>query len=239
MSETIAACQLPDVQDDVTTTLGQIVHYTETASKQGVDVLCFPECYLQGYTRDKQLADQRAIELEDGAFRAILGRTATYSTTLIIGLIERRESKLYNTATVIRQGELLGVYRKARPNEGIFEAGDEFPVFATDEIRFGVGICNDANYPDLADKLLKGSPSVIFYPLNNRLPLEPAAKWRDKHIQNLIDRATQTKCWVVSADIVHEDGATIGYGFTAIVSPAGQVVTQADELTEQMIVAGI
>ncbi|TAH36709.1 carbon-nitrogen hydrolase family protein [Candidatus Saccharibacteria bacterium] len=237
MSETIAACQLPDVQDDTAATLEQIIRYTETASRQGIDVLCFPECYLQGYTRDKQLAEQRAIELKGAAFREILGRTATYSTTLIIGLIERRESKLYNTAAIIRQGELLGTYRKTHPNENIFEAGGDFPVFTTDELKFGVNICNDANYPEAADKLLEGNPRVIFYPLNNRLPLETAAKWRSKHVQNLIDRATQTKCWVVSSDIVCKDEKAVGYGFTAIVSPEGKIIAQAEKLTEQMITA--
>lgn len=237
MSETIAACQLKDISDGGA--LEQIVRYAKMADKQDVDVLCFPECYLQGYTRDKQLAEQRAVKLGDATFRALLGRTAAYSTTLIVGLIERVDSVLYNTAAVLKQGELIGCYRKTHPNEGIFEAGSEFPTFSTGEITFGINICNDANYPDAADQLLKGNPRVIFYPLNNRLPVETAEKWRDKHIQNLVDRAVQTNCWVVSADVIHEDSATVGYGFTAVVDPTGTIVTRADELTEQMVVARI
>lgn len=237
MSETIAACQLKDISDGGA--LEQIVRYAKMADKQDVDVLCFPECYLQGYTRDKQLAEHRAIGLEDTTFRTLLGRTAAYNVTLIIGLIERDEFKLYNTAAVIRRGELLGTYRKTHPNEGIFEAGTKFPTFTAGQLSFGINICNDANYPDAADQLLKGNPRVIFYPLNNRLPVETAEKWRDKHIQNLVDRAVQTNCWVVSADVIHEDSATVGYGFTAVVDPTGTIVTRADELTEQMVVARI
>ncbi len=239
MSETIATCQLPDTQGDSDAALEQILRYGEKADAQDVAVLCFPECYFTGYTRDKQTAEQCAITLDGSAFQTLLGQTATLKTTLIISLIERNETRLYNTAAVLQHGKLIGTYRKTHPNEGIFEAGMESPTFTVGRLAFGINICNDANYPEAAAQLLPGNPKVIFYPLNNRLPLETAEKWRNRHVRNLVDRATQTGCWIASSDIFCKDDASVGYGFTAIVNPGGTVTNQATELAEQLITARI
>lgn len=235
----VAACQPADTQGDTAKTLSLIAQCAADADKAGISVLCFPECYYQGYTRDKVIAHQRAIELDGPEFTSLLEQLANYKVTIILGLIERAGNELFNTAIVVQNGKLVGKYRKAHPHEGIFEAGTEYPVFDGNGVRFGINICNDANYPETADELLKSKPAVIFYPLNNRLATQTAEKWHDKHIYNLIDRANQTSCWIVSSDIVYEDDEAIGYGFTAIVNPAGEVVAQADELTEQMITASM
>lgn len=239
MKQVIAACQLTDVQDDNSKTIEAIAHYAAQADHKGVTVLCFPECYLQGYTRVNTLAGKRAIDISSEKFKSLLKRLSKYKTTIILGLIERSDSQLFNTAVVIKDGKFIGKYRKTHPNEDIFVAGNEYPAFSTDSLKFGINICNDANYPEAAAELLKAGPQVIFYPLNNRLATQTAEKWHDKHIKNLIDRANQTKCWIVSSDIIHKDDKSIGYGFTAIVSPEGEIVAQAEEFTEQMVTASI
>jgi predicted amidohydrolase len=230
---------MADVQGDIEATVSRVKKYAQEADRLGVDVLCFPECYLQGYTRDERIARKRALGLDGNELAARLRELQQIDCTLILGLIEAVGDDLFNTAAVVKEGSIVGFYRKAHPNEAIFKAGASFPVFTLDARIFGINICNDANYPAAADRLTAQGAHIIFYPLNNRLLIETAERWRHKHIQNLIDRAKQTNCWIVSADIVWQDDKTIGYGCTAIVQPGGEVVARAPELREQMIIASL
>lgn len=241
MSIIVATCQLPDVQNNLDKTSEKISQYLKKAVDQNVAILCFPECYLQGYTRDAPTARKRAmsLSLDDEKFIQLLSLTKGFEVTAIISLIEKSENHLFNTAAVIQNGKFLGKFQKAHPHEGIFKAGTTSPVFKNDDITFSVNICNDANYPEAANKLVAAGAKAVFYPLNNRLKTSVAEIWKDKHLQNLEERAIQTQSWVISSDVVYKDGDDIGYGFTYIVDPKGNVVDRALELSEQMITASI
>lgn len=111
----------------------------------------------------------------------------------------------------------------------------EFPVFDTAGWKFGINICNDANFPDAALRVSSQGARLLCLPLNNMLPAGTAEKWRSRSIQNLQQRAIETGCWVVSSDVVGEQGEFISIGCTCIVSPEGQVVRQALERNEGSI----
>ena len=51
MSKTIrvGACRVPDIREDVDSALSWIEKYALRAESEAVSVLCFPECFLQGY----------------------------------------------------------------------------------------------------------------------------------------------------------------------------------------------
>jgi predicted amidohydrolase len=231
----IAAYQFADTQGDMEASIGVIAGELELADKDGIELACFPECFLQGYTREEVRARERALSLTGDPFRIILRRLAHIKTTFILGMIELDGDKLFNTAAVIQNGELLGRYRKMHPNEKIFDAGVEPLVFDVADRKIGVNICNDANYPESALALAEGGAEIIVYPLNNILPNDVAERWRERHIQNLITRAKETKCWVVSSDVVGQSDIAVGYGCTAIVGPDGSVVGRVPELESGVI----
>lgn len=233
----VAAVQLTDIQGDVGASLEITANTLQDADGQGIDLVCFPECFLQGYTLDETETKERAIALDSPQFTDILTHLAPYKAAAIIGLIERENDAFYNTAVVLQHGTLLGKYRKVHLFETNFVAGTEQPVFTVNMLTFGINICYDARFSEGAAQLARKGADVIFYPLNNRLPHEKAEKYRDKHIPNLIARAQETGCWVVSADVVGKDATHTGYGCTAIVDPTGRVVSQVDELMAGVCVA--
>src|ERR1017187_10024819 len=67
------------------------------------------------------------------------------------------------------------------------------------------------------------------YPLNNVLPPATAQRWRERSIGNLLSRARETGCWVVSSDVVGVCGGQVSFGCTAIVSPAGEIRARVPE----------
>lgn len=235
MQHKIAAVQLQDIQDNNPAALEVICKAMNNADSNAVNVLCFPECFLQGYTLDEAETRTRAINLTSNQFNRILDKLSTYKVTIVLGVIEEDADAYFNTAVIIKHGKLLGKYRKVHLFETNFQPGSEYPVFSDESLTFGVNICYDARFAEGAAALATKGAQVIFHPLNNRLPTEKAIKYRGKHIPNLIDRAKETGCWIVSSDVIAQDESHIGYGCTAIVSPGGKVVARATELEAGMV----
>ncbi len=219
--------------------LDHIVSIACEAVAMEADILCFPECYLTGYVTNLSDAAPRAIEAHSEDFARVVARLADLPVTVVIGFLERSDRQISSSALITRSGQVAGVYRKQRPNEQGFSAGNPGGVFDAGGVRIGVNICNDANHPELARQLARDGADVILYPLNNMLRRDTADLWRARHLESLIARARETACWVVASDVVGETATSIGYGCTVIVSPGGEVVAQAPEGHEALVASPI
>jgi len=228
----VAAFQRHPRFDDVAGIGKTLLQDLEWADAKDVDLAVFPECYLQGYAIDRSTIERRALALDDMVLAGLLKRLGGIRATVILGMIERRGDAFYNSALTIKGGVLTGVYSKAHPNEQGFEPGTQFPVFEAASWPFGVNICNDANFPETAGRIANNGARLICYPLNNMLKPETAARWRGKSVENLRAIATQTGCWVASADVVGDHAGLTSYGCTLIVRPDGEIAARATELCE-------
>ena len=201
------------------------------AEENRIDILLFPECFLQGYILDKSAAREASIELNSKKFRDIL-KNIYSSTTVIFGLIEKDKKHLYNTAVIVEKGALRGKYRKQflLEKEKIFSKGDRSPVFEKKGIKYGVNICADTRYSESALEMKKKGARILFFLLNNSLPIKTADKWKNVHKKYWIQRAKETSCWILTADVVEKTTKKIGYGFTTLISPAGRVVKSLSHL---------
>lgn len=233
----IAAVQAQDIQGDIKAALRSIHEAMTRADSESIDILCFPECFLQGYTLNGKETKERALDLTSSQFKEILHTLANYKVTIVLGLIEKDAEGFYNTAAVIQQGKLLGTYRKVHLFERNLQPGETYPVFTVNDLTFGVNICYDARFTEGPAELTAQGAKAIFYPLNNRLPHEKAVNYRDKHIPDLVARAQESGCWVVSSDVVAQNDTHTGYGCTAIVNPQGEVVARVQELEPGMVAA--
>ncbi|MFZ6732027.1 carbon-nitrogen hydrolase family protein [Undibacterium sp. Ji42W] len=239
----IAAFQRVPVFDDIQKTLEQLHTDLCWCQEQGVELALFPECYLLGYSSDAQTISRRALTIDSPVFKQALQQLSTFNTDLILGFFEQRMAGIYNSAAVLRQGQLMGVYAKQYPNERGVLAGSASPVFEKSGYTYGINICNDANYPACAADLGQQGARLLCYPLNNMLAPATAEKWRSKSLDNLRQRAMETGCWVVSADVVgtltssHEH--KISHGCTCAVAPDGNVLTRVDEGCQGAVVFDI
>jgi len=223
---TIATCQESAIYGDIKKSLEIIKKTVIWAEKKKVDILCFPECFLQGYILNETKARKESLDFGSNKFQDILQIIDNSSTTVILGVIEKDGNHLYNTAVVIEDGKLIGKYRKQYllNKEIFFTGGNSNPVFEKNGIKFGINICSDTRYPNSCEKLAKKGAKILFFPLNNSLPHLIANKWKDKHRQYWINRAKENLCWVVTADVVEESQTNTGYGFTMVINPDGKVL---------------
>lgn len=232
----IAAVQTSAVFDDLTRASDVIAQKLLWADGESVDLMLFPETYLLGHSYDRQTIVSRSFEATTTGLQTLCSRIESVRATLVVGTFEHAGDKVYNSAFVIERGRILGRYRKAYPNELGVSAGTEFPVFSTAGLRYGINICNDANHTDAADRIACQNAALIVFSLNNMLRPDTAARWREKSLANLTDRARQTGCWIASADVIGTADERMSFGCTAIIEPGGQVVSRVPELQEGIAV---
>ena len=222
----VAAAQTVEFRRDIDAALRCAADMAARAQAQGAALLCFPEGFLQGYLTDEEEARTHALDLGSPQFAAVLEHLR--GPMIVIGLIEIADGRLYNTAVVVRDGVLVGRYRKAHllGREKLFDAGTDSPVFEAAGLRFGVNICFDTNFPQAARKVADQGASLILCPANNMLPRRIAETWKDAHNAVRADRCREAGVWMVSADVTGERDGAVAWGPTAVLSPAGEVVAQ-------------
>lgn len=224
----IAAAQTLEYREDIEAALTCAADLAAQAEAKGASLLVFPEGFLQGYLTSDEAARRNALDLASPAFAAILNQFPKTGPMIVMGMIEARAGRLYNTAIVVEHGALIGAYRKAHllGGEQVFEAGRDSPVFEVAGLRFGINICYDMNFPEAAQKVADLGASLIVGPANNMLSRAAAEAWKDRHNSARGERCRETGLWLVSADIVGERDGRIAWGPTAVLSPAGEVVAQ-------------
>jgi predicted amidohydrolase len=237
MPTKVAACQVPDIRQNIDASLEWIENFTKQAEDKDVSLVCFPECFLQGYLTYEQLAKRYAINLTSVTFKAILQRLTKYKPLIVFGLIEQDNENLFNTAVIIKDGKLLGKYRKTHLLDGerIFKAGSEYPIFQINDLKFGINICYDTQFSEATKNIAKQGAILILCPANNMMRYETAEKYKQLHHKMRIERVNEAKVWLVSSDVTGEHNGRISYGPTSAINPNGQVVEQVPLMETGMI----
>jgi len=224
----VAACQLVELREDIANAVSIINDYAEQAAALDVHLLCFPECFLQGYLLEEAVARQHALDLDHNNFKNILQTLPACSPTLVIGLIETANGHLYNSAIVVKNRQLQGVYRKTHllGGEHIFTAGVAYPVFSVNGLIFGINICYDTNFPSAARNVADQGAHLIVCPANNMMSLQKSERY--KHIHNSVraERCRETGLPLISSDVTGERDNRVSYGPTAMIDSNGHVIDQ-------------
>jgi predicted amidohydrolase len=237
----VAACQVPDLREDVEGAISSIKAFSAKAEAQGIQLLCFPECFLQGYLLEKEKALRYALDLSSLAFKRLLERLPCTGPVLVIGLIEIEHGQLFNTAIVISRGQFIGSYRKAHllGGENIFCAGTSCPVFEVDGLKFGINICYDTNFPEAARAIARQGAHLIVCPANNMMGHEKAEAYKSIHNAVRAERTKETGLWLISSDVTGVRDNRVSYGPTAVIDPHGCVAAQVPLMEVGMVSADI
>jgi predicted amidohydrolase len=239
----VAAYQAPLLAEHSNESIGRMQQCVRDCETNGISVLCFPEAILGGLADFSDDPRGLAIRTSDGQLTAVLEPLASDTVTSIIGFTElSNDGALYNAAAVYERGRVTGLYRKIHPaiRQSLYSPGSETPVFRAGDLTFGIVICNDSNYPELARCLTVQNAAALFIPTNNSLPngraslgLNAAARSTD------VALATQHRIWVIRADIVGRNGKLTCFGCSEIVDPEGNVIQEARLERTDLLVAEI
>jgi len=235
----VASYQAPLLTSGSKDALDLIANQVRTCESAGVDILCCPEAVLGG------LADYaprpRDIAIERSQLQQLLSPLASRTVTTILGFTEIGEdSLLYNSAAILNQGTVIGVYRKLHPalNKSVYSPGDYAPVFSVGDLTFGIVICLDSRYSDPARMMAAGGATALFIPTNNGMPPSRGGSELVGEARQVdIDRAVQHRMWVIRSDVAGRADGLVSYGSSAIVDQNGSIIRTANQLEPALLIA--
>jgi predicted amidohydrolase len=174
-----------------------------------------------------------------------VAQTAESEIVFMAGLNERCDGGVYNSVIIAHRGMLLGVCRKTM----LTGSGHREMGFATDfDVRvwrargltFGIIICADSSYIEVAQTLWWQGAQLIFSPHHNFIASEGMDRHRIRVRNNHIGIAALLGVPVVRSNVVNWDRAPrLGYGDSAIFDDSGRPLAEAGLFTECVIEADI
>jgi 5-aminopentanamidase len=209
---------------------------------QGVDLLCCPEAVVGELANESDGDDPGVVALSvsegelDEACKPLFG----FGMTIVVGFTERdADGSIYNSAAVIYDDTVTGIYRKLYPGRSASRPGSDLPIFWHEKVPFGILICNDAHYIEPARILAARGAALLVVPVHGGHRPDKELAWRARGTNVLVARAVENDIPLVAADVAGHQGERVSHGTTSIVDSQGRIVAAAPELEEAIIVADV
>jgi len=177
--------------------------YCRLAAKMGADIALLPELWNIGYgTFDstkkgaKEAWQARAIGLDSEFVQHFQTLAAELQMGIVVGFLESYIPRPRNTAILISPtGEILLSYSKVHtcafdPMEASCTPGDEFKVadypFGNGQIKIGLMICFDREFPESARVLMLKGAELILTPNACSLNHQRLDQFKTRAFENLL-----------------------------------------------------
>jgi len=219
----------------------QHVAVIKRAKTEKVDLTCFPELSLPGYSL-KDLA----YEVVDDCQVALsaLARATGEGQRVVCGYVKQDALGLIqNSAAIMGDGKLIGTASKFfLPTYGLFEELRYFVpanpkrdlrVFENGKCRFGVIVCEDAWHPEPIQALARLGAEIIFClassPARGVSNSEPSGELpiESQWMSLLKAHALMSNVFIAFVNRVGPEDDEFFWGGSALVSPAGEIRAKA------------
>ncbi len=222
--------------------------HIDRAGQAGVQVLCFQEVFTQPYFCPSQDAKWYAAveKIPDGHTTRLMQEYAKrYNMVIVVPIYEEDITGVYyNCAAVIdADGTYLGKYRKTHIpqvagfwEKFFFKPGNSgYPVFQTAYCKLGVYICYDRHFPEGWRALALNGAEYIVNPSATVAGLSQYL-WQLEQPAS----AAANGCYIGAINRVGTEAPwNIGkfYGSSYVVNPRGQIIAQASEDQDELVIA--
>jgi omega-amidase len=235
----IACAQIDCEIGDVAANVAKLRDFAFRARDAGCELVVFPE--MADTTCDMEAARQHGASWDGGAFAAVQAIAREASLCIVCGLSERDGERLFNSVAIVApDGALLARYRKTHlittepfSEEKVFTAGDALRTFEFGGFTFGVMVCYDLRFPEVARHYATHGAEAIVMP--SAWPASRIAHWRTL----VAARAIENQLYLACANRTGIDGEVVFGGTSLIVDPWGEAIAAASERDEELVVAAI
>lgn len=207
------------------------------AAKKGAEVIILPEMWNTGYalTELENVSDIDA-QPTTGFLSDLAGRL---NVDIIGGSISNKVGgRFFNHAMVINNhGNLIYTYDKIHlirlmDEHRYITGGSRADVFSLRDATWGLIICYDLRFPELARKLALKGAEILVVPAE--WPKVRLHHWRSL----LIARAIENQQYVIAVNSVGKDDQNIFGGHSMVIDPLGHILYEAGE-DEEIILMDI
>jgi predicted amidohydrolase len=232
---TVASVQMRS-SENLQENVSRISGFVAKCAADGARVVVFPECALSGYYEKaiKNLTENQIREAEKQVATAC-SEAGVYA---IVGLPWRQEGKLYNSASVITpDGRVVERYHKIQLAESWPDEGDHLSVFSIDSIPCSIIICHDERYPELVRLPVLAGAKVIFY-ISHESGIKEQSKIAPYRAQ-IQARAVENNIFVIQSNAPANADSTGSNGHSRIIAPDGNIISEAQVFSEDILMAAI
>src|SRR4030095_4412285 len=203
--------------------------------RERADVVVFPELALSGYPPEDLLFHTgMRRRVAEGLARA---REEISGIAALIGYPEYVQGKIYNSAALVRDGQLLANHRKqCLPNYKVFDEkryfvpGTEPTVIELAGRRIGLLVCEDAWDPEPARAAVDAGAELILIP--NASPYELRKQIERETI--IRDRVREVGRPFVYTYLVGGQDELVFDGPSFVMDASGEIVARAPAFTESI-----
>jgi len=240
----------------------QILSLAQRAEEEKVQVICFPELCITGYTCADLFFQQQLLNDAEKALSQLLLDTFALTPVIIVGMPMRANNKLFNVAIVIQNGNILGIVPKTYiPNGNEFYEkrwfssdesaidtvlldGREVPfgtnlLFSDKQFIFGIEICEDlwAPIPPSSQHTMHGAEIIFNLSASNELVGK--ANYRCQLIEQQSARCMSA--YVYASAGTGESTTDLVFAGSAYIAENGSILAESKrfEQDSQLIVTDI
>ncbi len=236
----IALAQIDPMVGDVPGNAKLIVDTIMQARGAKADLVLFPELVVCGYPPEDLLFHAGLRVQVADALEQI--RAAIGPETVVLGYPEYEGERIYNSAQVLRNGEIVANYRKqCLPNYSVFDeeryftAGDEAVVVDCAGIQVGITICEDVwETGPVAKAAAAGAQAIAVI---NSSPFR--IHKQSLREQTLAERARESGLPLVYANLVGGQDELVFDGGSCVVDASGQVCFRAPPFVDTLCVTEV
>lgn len=229
----IAMCQYKIFWENKTGNLAKIRELINYSASFGVDLVCFPEMSLTGFSTDIKVT----ADCQDETLLIFKKMCLEYKIMAAFGWVKAVNDRGENHYTVLNKyGEIVSDYVKIHPfsygdEDKFFIPGNKITVFGVGDIKLSTFICYDLRFPE------------IFQFVSNRVDIIiVAANWpaaRTEHWECLLKaRAIENQVYIVGVNCVGNIKGIDYSGDSCIITPSGEVIIKS-HLKEEVIIYDI
>ncbi|RLB35857.1 MAG: nitrilase [Deltaproteobacteria bacterium] len=226
---------------EVAGNLAKVESYTSQASDKGVEIICFPELSLSGYTLSNPQKAYVGLRTEE-VVETIVQTAKQKGIIVIAGLIEpSTKRKPYISQIVAGPQGLLGLYRKTHLSpleKGVYLEGEKIQIFSSNAVSFGIQLCYESHFPEISTVMALKGAEIIFLPHASPRgsPEEKLESWR----RHLPSRAFDNSVFVLACNQVGETSEGFSFpGVALALAPTGEMVESYCGKDEQMITVSL
>ncbi|CAK0761538.1 Glutamine-dependent NAD(+) synthetase [Gammaproteobacteria bacterium] len=202
------------------------------------DLIIFPELTLTGYPPEDLLFRTGFLKQVEDSLEEL--RIRVHGIHLFVGHPQRMQGKLYNTASVLRDGQVLGnYYKNILPNYAVFDekryfaAGNKPLVVDVAGIAVGITICEDLWHYGPASATAKAGARLL-------VNLNASPYYIDKTAERetvLRERVLESGLPIVYVNLVGGQDELIFDGESLVMDASGEITQRALPFEEQLIFA--
>lgn len=221
----VAAVSMPCPGGDPERVLEALSNTIHELSHQGVEVACFPEATLTGYSVRPDEAKAWAITKDSPWIQHVKGLASASGMTLLVGFMERgQDEALFLTHGVFYPHRREFLYRKIHlsPQEmKAFSPGSSFAAFPLDGTKGGIALCFESHFPEYILSLALRGAEILFFPSASpgETPQDKLQRW----LRFMPARAYDNGAYVLACNQAGRNGKGLTFPAVALIlDPKGR-----------------